>query len=118
MGLFKTVEERLHMVPRYRQRIQEVPLALGHPVWVDDPDFDLGYHLRRLALPRPGGTRELLDVVGRLHSRALDRSRPPWALHTTDGLSARRVALYHTTHHPRLTRTPAVHTTFTIPHLH
>src|SRR5260370_39797101 len=87
MGLFKTVEERLHMVPRYRQRIQEVPLALGHPVWVDDPDFDLASHLRRLALPRPGGTRELLDGVVRLHSRVRDRSRPPWGLHSLERLS-------------------------------
>ncbi|HXA42220.1 MAG TPA: wax ester/triacylglycerol synthase family O-acyltransferase [Candidatus Solibacter sp.] len=99
MGLFKTVEERLHMVPRYRQRIQEVPLALGHPVWVDDPDFDLGYHLRRLAVPRPGGMRELLDVVGRLHSRVLDRSRPLWEMYIIEGLSGGRVAVYHKTHH-------------------
>ncbi len=98
-GLFRTVEERLHLVPRYRQRIQEVPLALGHPVWVDDPNFDLGYHLRRLALPRPGGMRELLDVVGRLHSRVLDRSRPLWEMYIIEGLSESRVAVYSKTHH-------------------
>src|SRR5258708_27211914 len=99
MGLFKTVEERLHMVPRSGQRTKEVPPALGPPVWVDDPDFDLGYHLRRLALPRPGGTRELLDVVGRLHSRVLDRSRPLWEMYIIEGLSGGRVAVYHKTHH-------------------
>src|SRR5258708_20081731 len=87
------------MVPRYRQRIQEVPLALGHPVWVDDPDFDLSYHLRRLALPRPGGTRELLDVVGRLHSRVLDRNRPLWEVYIIEGLAEGRVAVYSKTHH-------------------
>ena len=98
-GLFKTVEDRLHLVPRYRQRIQEVPLALGHPVWVDDPDFDLSYHLRRLALPSPGGMTELLEVVARLHSRPLDRSRPLWEIYILEGLSDGRVAIYSKTHH-------------------
>src|SRR5258708_33061148 len=103
-GLFRTVEERLHLVPRYRQRIQEVPLALGHPVWVDDPNFDLGYHLRRLALPRPGGIRELLDVVGRLHSRALDRSRPRWEMYIIEGLSQSPAAGYSKTHRAMVDR--------------
>src|SRR6202022_1082671 len=98
-GLFQTVEERLHLVPRYRQRVQKVPLALGHPVWVDDPDFDLAYHLRRLALPRPGGTKELLEVVARLHSRILDRSRPLWEMYIIEGLERGRVAIYTKTHH-------------------
>jgi WS/DGAT/MGAT family acyltransferase len=98
-GLFQTVEERLHLVPRYRQRVQKVPLALGHPVWVDDPDFDLAYHLRRLALPRPGGTKELLEVVARIHSRILDRSRPLWEMYIIEGLRRGRVAIYFKTHH-------------------
>jgi len=98
-GLFNTVEDRLHLVPRYRQRMQEVPLALGHPVWVDDPDFDLTYHLRRLALPRPGGMGELLEVVARLHSRALDRSRPLWEMYILEGLAEGRVAIYSKIHH-------------------
>ncbi|HXO66487.1 MAG TPA: wax ester/triacylglycerol synthase family O-acyltransferase, partial [Candidatus Dormibacteraeota bacterium] len=98
-GLFQTVEERLHLVPRYRQRVQKVPLGLGHPVWVDDPDFDLAYHLRRLALPRPGGKKELLEVVARLHSRILDRSRPLWEMYIIEGLQRARVAIYFKTHH-------------------
>jgi WS/DGAT/MGAT family acyltransferase len=98
-GLFQTLEERLHLVPRYRQRIREVPLALGHPLWVDDPDFDLTYHLRRLALPSPGGMTELLDVVGRLHSRPLDRSRPLWEMYILEGLSEGRTAVYSKIHH-------------------
>ena len=98
-GLFQTVEERLHLVPRYRQRVQKVPLALGHPVWVDDPDFDLAYHLRRLALPRPGGTKELREVVARLHSRILDRNRPLWEMYIIEGLQRGRVAIYAKTHH-------------------
>jgi diacylglycerol O-acyltransferase len=107
-GLFQTVEERLHLVPRYRQRIQTVPLGLGHPVWVDDPDFDLAYHLRRLALPRPGGTKELLEVVARLHSRILDRSRPLWEMYIIEGLRRGRVAIYFKSHHAMVDGVSAV----------
>ena len=72
-GIFRMVEERLPLVPRYRQRVLAVPLGLGQPVWVDDPDFDLSYHLRRAALPAPGGTRELLEYVARIHARPLHK---------------------------------------------
>ena len=99
LGIFRTVEERLHLVPRYRQRIQTVPLGLAHPVWVDDPDFDLAYHLRRLALPAPGGMQELLEVVARLHARPLDRTRPLWEMYVIEGLKGDRVAVYAKTHH-------------------
>ncbi|MGB2938800.1 MAG: wax ester/triacylglycerol synthase domain-containing protein, partial [Candidatus Dormiibacterota bacterium] len=98
-GIFHTVEERLHLVPRYRQKVRWVPLGLGHPVWIDDPDFDLGYHLRRVALPRPGGREELLEVVARLHARRLDRSRPLWEIYIIEGLKDDRVAVYTKTHH-------------------
>jgi WS/DGAT/MGAT family acyltransferase len=98
-GIFRTVEERLHLVPRYRQKVRWVPLGLGHPVWVDDPDFDLGYHLRRVALPRPGGREELLEVVARLHARRLDRSRPLWEIYIIEGLKDDKVAVYTKTHH-------------------
>ena len=98
-GIFKTVEERLHLVPRYRQRVQAVPFGLGHPVWVDDPDFDLAYHLRRLALPHPGGWKELLEVVSRIHARPLDRARPLWEMYIIEGVAGGRVAVYGKTHH-------------------
>ena len=98
-GIFRTVEERLSLVPRYRQVVQEVPFSLAQPVWVDDPDFDLAYHLRRLALPRPGGMRELLEVVARIHARPLDRKRPLWEMYIIEGLAGGRVALYGKTHH-------------------
>jgi diacylglycerol O-acyltransferase len=98
-GIFRTVEERLHLVPRYRQRVQMVPFGLAHPVWVDDPDFDLAYHLRRLALPSPGGMQELLEVVARIHARPLDRSRPLWEMYIIEGLEGDRVAVYAKTHH-------------------
>ncbi len=98
-GIFRTVEERLHLVPRYRQKVRTVPFGLGHPVWVDDPDFDLGYHLRRVALPKPGGRAELLEVVARLHARPLDRSRPLWEMYIIEGLRGDKVAVYAKTHH-------------------
>src|SRR5258708_2717181 len=62
-GIAKTLESRLHLVPRYRQKVRWLPLNLGHPVWVDDPDFDLSHHVRRSALPRPGGLAELRDYA-------------------------------------------------------
>jgi diacylglycerol O-acyltransferase len=108
IGLFQTVEERLNLIPRYRQRIQNVPAAIGHPVWVDDPQFDLAYHLRRLALPKPGGTSELLDVVARLHSRILDRARPLWEMYIIEGLAGGRVAIYAKTHHAMVDGVAAV----------
>jgi len=113
-GLFQTLEDRLYLVPRYRQRIQNVPAALGHPVWVDDPDFDLAYHLRRLALPKPGGRRELLDVVARLHARILDRARPLWEMYIIEGLEGGRVAIYAKTHHAMVDGVAAVDLATTI----
>ena len=73
-ALADLVEARLSLVPRYRQRVAEVPGHLANPVWVDDPDFDIDYHVRRSGLPRPGTEAQLLDLVSRLTSRPL---RPP-----------------------------------------
>ncbi|HEY6378378.1 MAG TPA: wax ester/triacylglycerol synthase family O-acyltransferase [Candidatus Dormibacteraeota bacterium] len=98
-GLFQTIAERLPEVPRYRQRALPVPLGLGQPVWVDDPDFDLSYHLRRAALPAPGGVTELLDYVARIHARPLDHRRPLWEAYVIEGLADGRLALYNKTHH-------------------
>ncbi|MDK3256096.1 WS/DGAT/MGAT family O-acyltransferase [Blastococcus capsensis] len=92
------VEARLSLVPRYRQRIAQVPGHLGHPVWVDDPDFQLAYHLRRSGLPRPGTESQLLDLVSRLTSRPLDRTRPLWEAYLVEGLSGDRVAVVTKTH--------------------
>src|SRR3954466_9057570 len=72
------VEARLPLVPRYRQRVLEVPGHLANPVWADDLDFDVAYHVRRSALPRPGTADQLLELVSRLVSRPLDRRRPLW----------------------------------------
>ena len=86
------------LVPRYRQRVAEVPGQLANPVWVDDPDFDIAYHLRRSGLPRPGTEAQLLDLVSRLTSRPLDRNRPLWEAYLVEGLPDGRVAVVTKTH--------------------
>jgi len=97
--LLETIDSRLHLVPRYRQRLAFVPLAQGRPVWVDDPHFQLTYHVRHTALPRPGGEAELKRLAGRVFSQALDRSRPLWELWLVEGVSENRFALLSKTHH-------------------
>ncbi|MGY1824853.1 MULTISPECIES: WS/DGAT/MGAT family O-acyltransferase [unclassified Blastococcus] len=97
-ALAALVEARLSLVPRYRQRVAEVPGHLANPVWVDDPDFSLDYHLRRSGLPRPGTEQQLLDLVSRLMSRPLDRRRPLWEAYLVEGLEGGRVAVVTKTH--------------------
>ncbi|MDN5859444.1 MAG: wax ester/triacylglycerol synthase family O-acyltransferase, partial [Pseudonocardia sp.] len=84
------IEERLHLVPRYRQKVRLVPGGLGLPVWVDDPDFDIHYHVRHSALPAPGTDAMLRELVGRLLVRHLDRSRPLWEVNVVEGLAGGR----------------------------
>jgi diacylglycerol O-acyltransferase len=90
--------DRISFVPRYRQRVQAVPGHLANPVWVDDEHFDIGYHVRRSALPRPGSTEQLRELVSRIVSRPLDRQRPLWEIYFVEGLSDGRVALLYKTH--------------------
>ncbi|MGN6246106.1 MAG: WS/DGAT/MGAT family O-acyltransferase [Motilibacteraceae bacterium] len=90
---------KLPLVPRYRQRVVPVPLDLGRPVWVDDPHFDLDYHLRRTALAHPGGEVELRRLVGRLMSQQLDRGKPLWEAWVVEGLAEDRWALVSKVHH-------------------
>lgn len=97
--LRRVVEGRLHLAPRFRQRVLEVPANLARPVWADDERFDLDYHLRRTALPPPGGRRELADQVGRVLSLPLDRSRPLWETYFVEGLEDGRVAVISKVHH-------------------
>jgi diacylglycerol O-acyltransferase / wax synthase len=92
------VQARLALVPRYRQRVAVVPGHLANPVWVDDPEFDIAYHVRSSGLPRPGTQAQLLDLVSRLMSRPLDRTRPLWEAYLVDGLSDGRVAVVTKTH--------------------
>jgi diacylglycerol O-acyltransferase len=90
---------RLPLVPRYRQKVRFVPLALGRPAWVDDPHFNLDYHVRRTGLPSPGGDEELRNLVGRVMSQQLDRAKPLWELWVAEGLDDGRWALISKSHH-------------------
>lgn len=92
------VTSRIAYVPRYRQRIRTVPGGLSNPVWVDAADFDLSYHVRRAALPRPGSIEQLEEFVARTQARPLDRSRPLWELYLVEGLEDDRFAIVTKTH--------------------
>jgi diacylglycerol O-acyltransferase / wax synthase len=96
--LLATVERRLPQIPRYRQKVREVSLGMARPVWVDDPDFDITYHIRRSALPSPGSDAQLHDLVARLGSRQLDKSRPLWEMYLVEGLTKNRIAIYTKSH--------------------
>ncbi|RDI53189.1 WS/DGAT/MGAT family O-acyltransferase [Nocardia mexicana] len=96
--LVELVESRLPLVPRYRRRVREIPLALGRPVWVEDSHFDITYHVRRSALPSPGTDEQLHDLVARLASRPLDHTRPLWEMYLIEGLSGDRRAVFTKTH--------------------
>ena len=97
--LVDQIVSRLHLVPRYRQRLAFVPLGQGRPVWVDDPHFNVNFHVRHSALPQPGGEAQLKRLAGRVFSQALDRSRPLWELWLVEGLAGDRFALLSKTHH-------------------
>jgi diacylglycerol O-acyltransferase / wax synthase len=90
---------RLPLVPRYRQKLRTVPFRLGRPVWVDDPRFDLGYHVRRTVLPAPGGDEQLSELMGRVMSQRLDRDHPLWEYWLAEGLADGRWALISKVHH-------------------
>jgi diacylglycerol O-acyltransferase / wax synthase len=95
----ETIGRRLHLVPRYRKKLMMVPFEQGRPVWVDDHDFDLGYHIRLTALPTPGTEEQLKTLMGRLQSHPLDRRRPLWELWFVEGVEGDRVAIISKTHH-------------------
>ncbi len=97
-SLLSLVEQRLVLVPRYRKKVREVAFGLARPVWVDDPEFDITYHIRRSALPTPGADDQLHDLVARLTSRPLDRTRPLWEMYLVEGLSKNRFAIFTKTH--------------------
>ena len=96
--LVDLIADRIAFVPRYRQRLQWIPGRLATPVWVDDPDFELAYHVRRSALPRPGDHDQLRELVARIASRPLDRSRPLWETYFVEGLAQGRVAILTKSH--------------------
>jgi WS/DGAT/MGAT family acyltransferase len=98
-ALVALVAQRISLVQRYRQKVRWVPGKLANPVWVDDEDFDITYHVRRSALPRPGTLDQLRELVGRVQSRQLDRSRPLWEIYLVEGLEDGRFAIITKTHH-------------------
>jgi WS/DGAT/MGAT family acyltransferase len=98
-SLVTLISQRIAHVPRYRQRIKTVPGSLANPVWVDDTNFDMSYHVRRSALPRPGSDEQLEELVARIQPRPLDRSRPMWEVYLVEGLAEDRFAIITKTHH-------------------
>jgi len=98
-ALCELVSRRIAAVPRYRQVVRWVPGHLANPVWVDDEDFDISYHVRRSALPRPGSPDQLRELVGRVQSRQLDRNRPLWEIYLVEGLADGHFAIITKTHH-------------------
>jgi diacylglycerol O-acyltransferase len=93
------IRSRLHLVPRFRQKLRFVPYGQGRPVWVDDPQFNLDYHVRHTALPEPGSEQQLRTLAARIFSQRLDRSKPVWELWLADGLSGGRFAIVGKSHH-------------------
>ncbi len=90
---------RLHLLPPFRWRLVETPFGLDHPYWIDDPDFDLEYHVRRIAVPAPGDKHQLADIIGRIHARPLDRSRPLWETYVIEGMADGTIGIFAKNHH-------------------
>jgi WS/DGAT/MGAT family acyltransferase len=97
--LTEVLAERLPLVPVLRRKLLQVPLGLDQPYWIDDAAFDIEYHVREIALPRPGSDAQLAEQVSRLHARPLDRSRPLWEIYLITGLARKRAAVYTKIHH-------------------
>src|SRR3954447_16001596 len=97
--LTRVIESRLHLIPPFRRRLVMVPFGLDQPYWIEDPDFDIEFHVRELALPAPGDDRQLAEQAARLHARPLDRRRPLWELYLIHGLQGGRAAIYTKVHH-------------------
>jgi WS/DGAT/MGAT family acyltransferase len=93
------IMERIHLLPPYRRRLVEVPFGLDHPYWIEDPDFDLEFHVRHIGLPPPGDDQQLAEQVSRIVARPLDRSRPLWELYVIEGLKGGLVAQLTKIHH-------------------
>src|SRR3954471_20364974 len=95
----RLVAERLHLLPPFRWRLVQVPFALDNPYWIEDPDFDLDFHVRETAVAPPGDDRQLADLVARIVGRPLDRARPLWELYLIHGLPKGRVGVLTKIHH-------------------
>jgi diacylglycerol O-acyltransferase / wax synthase len=98
--LFREVAyPRLMALPALRYQLVDIPLKLHHPMWVENDDIDLDYHLRRTRVPAPGGRRELDQLIGEIASTPLDRDRPLWEMYVAEGLAGDRIAIIHKVHH-------------------
>ena len=97
--LKKHISERMHLAEVFERKLAPMPFELSNPVWVDDADVDIDYHIRRVTLSKPGTFKQLEQMVGRLHSSLLDRSRPLWEFTVIDGLATGQPALYAKVHH-------------------
>jgi WS/DGAT/MGAT family acyltransferase len=97
--LYAHIESRLHLVPRYRQKLAEPGFQMGRPMWIDDPCFALDYHVRHTALPRPGGRDKLRQLASRVFSQQLDRTKPLWEMWFAEGLEDGRFAVISKAHH-------------------
>ena len=106
--LVSLIRDRISLVPRYRQRVRWVPGHIANPVWADDEQFDVTYHVRRSALPRPGTDDQLNELVARIMSRPLDRTRPLWEMYLVEGLEDNRFAVLTKTHHAMVDGATAV----------
>src|ERR671936_2233859 len=95
----RRIRDRIHLIPRYAMKLDSAPLGLANPVWIDDDGFDPDRHVRRAALPSPGGDAELCELVGHLLSERLDRGRPLWQLTVVEGLAGDRSAIVARMHH-------------------
>src|SRR4029078_12829309 len=93
------LESRLHLVPRFRQKLRFVPFDQGRPVWVDDPHLNLDYHVRHTALPAPGDGEQIRTFAARAFSEGRDRSKPLWEMWVVDGLEGDRFAIVCKSHH-------------------
>jgi WS/DGAT/MGAT family acyltransferase len=97
--LCEHISSRLHLVPRFRQKVRFVPLGQGRPVWIDDPQFNLPYHVRHTALPEPGTEQQLRTLAARIFSQRLDRTKPLWEMWLVEGLEDGRLAIIAKSHH-------------------
>ena len=97
--LLEHIHSRLHLVPRFRQKLAHPPIETGRPFWVDDPTFNLEYHVRHSALPSPGSEEQLRNIAARVFSQQLDRTKPLWELWLVQGLTRKRFAIVSKTHH-------------------
>ena len=114
-SIARAIDERLHLNPTMRRRLVRVPFEADYPYWIEDADFDLEYHIRRIALPRPGDRATLMKTVARIFSRPLDMSKPLWEMYVIEGLEnvdhmpANSFAMLTKTHHAAVDGASAVH---------